>query len=192
MGKLIVWNVISLDGYFEGDEEWDLELHEHIWGSELRELSLSFGDELGLLVFGRATYEGMAAHWQNDPDEAEIAVYMNAAPKLVASRTITEATWQNTEVTSDIVGELTRRKQLDDRPIYVFGSAKLTDSLLDAGLVDELLIGISPVILGSGTPLFKPASTLRPLNLVEARSLDSGGVLVRYAVPDPATASDAS
>jgi dihydrofolate reductase len=116
VGKLIVWNIISLDGYFEGDEAWDLELHEHIWGSELRELSLSFGDELGLLVFGRATYEGMAAYWQNDPDEAEIAVYMNAAPKLVASRTITEATWQNTEVTSDIVGELTRRKQLDDRP----------------------------------------------------------------------------
>jgi hypothetical protein len=79
VGKLIVWNVISLDGYFEGDEAWDLKLHEHIWGSELRELSLSFGDELGLLVFGRATYEGMAAYWQNDPDEAEIAVYMNAA-----------------------------------------------------------------------------------------------------------------
>lgn len=183
MGKLIVWNIISLDGYFEGTQEWDLELHQHIWGTDLRQLSLDFGDKLGLLVFGRITYEGMAAHWPTDTDEPDIAKYMNAVPKLVASRTISEAAWHNTEVTADIVGELTHRKKLDDRPIYVFGSANLTDSLLDAGLVDELLIGVSPVILGAGTPLFKPAATLRPLSLLEARTIDTGGVLLRYAVP---------
>jgi dihydrofolate reductase len=124
----------------------------------------------------------MAAHWPNTTDELEIAEYMNAAPKLVASRSMTEATWNNTEVTSDIVGELTRRKQQDERPIYVFGSAELTDSLLTAGLVDELLIGISPVVLGTGTPLFKSASTIRPLRLVDTKQLDTGGVVVRYAV----------
>ena len=188
MGKLIVWNIVSLDGYFEGNHEWDLELHQHIWGADLRRLSLRFGDELGLLVFGRVTYEGMAAHWPTATDEAEIAEYMNAVPKLVASRTLTEAAWNNTEVTADIVGELTHRKQLDDRPIYVFGSAKLTHSLLAAGLVDELLIGISPVILGSGTSLFKPGTTLRPLHLLEARPLDTGGVLLHYAVPVPEAA----
>ncbi len=183
MGKLIVWDIVSLDGYFEGTEKWDLALHEHIWGEDLHALSLRFGEELGLLVFGRITYEGMAAYWPNATEEADIAAYMNAAPKLVASRSMTEATWQNTEVTADIVGELTRRKVLDDRPIYVFGSAELTGSLLEAGLVDELLIGIAPVILGRGNPLFSPGPQ-RPLTLLESRSIDTGGVLLRYAVGD--------
>ncbi|QTV80705.1 dihydrofolate reductase [Microbacterium sp. NIBRBAC000506063] len=174
MAKLIVWNVISLDGYFEGTQPWNLALHEYIWGEDLRELSLSFGENLGLLVFGRVTYEGMAAHWQSATDDPEIAAYMNSAPKLVASRTLAEATWQNTEVASDIVGELTRRKQEGERPIYVFGSAELTDALLEAGLVDELLVGVSPVILGAGNPLFKPADQPRPLTLLDARPLDTG------------------
>ncbi|WP_167133515.1 dihydrofolate reductase family protein [Paramicrobacterium chengjingii] len=183
MGRLIVWNIASVDGYFEGAQQWDLRLHEHIWGEDLRQLSLRFGEELGLLVFGRVTYEGMAAHWPDADDESEIAEYMNAAPKLVASRTLTTATWHNTEVAADIVDELSRRKRVDERPIYVFGSALLTDSLLQAGLVDELLIGIAPVILGEGTPLFKPAASPLPLQLVEARAIDTGGVLLRYAVP---------
>ncbi len=183
MGKLIVWNVVSLDGYFEGTEKWDLALHEHIWGEDLRRLSIRFGEELGLLVFGRVTYEGMAAYWPTADEDPGITEYMNSAPKLVASRSLKEASWQNTEVTADIVGELQRRKEADERPIYVFGSAVLTDALLRAGLVDELLIGVAPVILGEGTPLFKPASTPRPLDLVEARPIDTGGVLLRYAVP---------
>lgn len=183
MGKVIVWNIASVDGRFEGAQKWDLALHAHIWGEDLRRLSLQLGEELGLLVFGRITYEGMAAHWPDDTDDPEIAQYMNSAPKLVASRKLSQAEWQNTEVTADIVGELTRRKQLDDRPIYVFGSAALVDTLLEAGLVDELLIGVAPVILGEGTPLFKPSSIPRPLVLVEARTIDSGGVVLRYAVP---------
>lgn len=186
MGKLIAWNIMSVDGFFEGPEKWDLRLHEHIWGEDLRRLSLSFGDDLGLLVFGRVTYEGMASHWPDDEDEPEIAAYMNAVPKLVASRTLTEAAWNNTEVTDDIVGELSRRKRADDRPIYVFGSAILTDSLLRAGLVDELLIGVSPVVLGEGTPLFTPASFSGPLELLDAQAVDTGGVLLRYAVPSAA------
>lgn len=183
MAKLIVWNIVSVDGYFEGAQQWDLRLHEYIWGEDLRRLSVTFGEDLGLLVFGRITYDGMAAYWPTATDESEITAYMNAAPKLVASRTLTEATWHNTEVTADIVGELTRRKETMDRPIYVFGSATLTHSLLQAGLVDELLIGVAPVLLGEGTPLFKPASAPCPLDLVETRTTDTGGVLLRYAIP---------
>lgn len=183
VSKLIVWNIISLDGFFEGPEKWDLELHEHIWGDELRELSLGFGEDLGLLVFGRVTYEGMAEHWPNDTTEPEIAEYMNAVPKLVGSRTLTDPAWSNTEVTTDIVSELTERKRQAERPIYVFGSGEITNALLAAGLVDELLIGISPVLLGRGTPLFEPATELRPLDLLEARPLRTGGVVLRYLVP---------
>lgn len=183
MGKLIVWNIVSLDGFFEGSEKGDLRLHEYIWGEDLRRLSLRIGNELGLLVFGRVTYEGMAAYWSAADPTSEITRFMNAAPKLVASRTLTEASWHNTDVTADIVGELTRRKGQDARPIYVFGSAKLTDDLLRADLVDELLIGIAPVVLGEGTPLFAAAPAPRPLDLLESRTTDTGGVVLRYAVP---------
>lgn len=182
MGKVIVWNVVSVDGYFEGPQPWDLRLHEYIWGDDLSRLSLSIGEELGLLVFGRRTYEGMAAHWQDADDDPDVARYMNESPKLVASRTLTAAAWNNTEVTADIVPELARRKQASERPIYVFGSAELTDTLIRADLVDELLIGVAPVLLGDGTSLFKRTTSPRPLDLLEARAIDTGGVLLRYAV----------
>lgn len=184
MGKLIVWNVVSLDGFFEGPQPWDLRLHEHIWGADLEALSLRIGDEVGLLVFGRRTYQGMEQHWAAvPPDEAEVAAYMNAVPKLVGSRTLREATWNNTEVTSDIVAEVARRKQAEERPIYVFGSAQVVDVLLRAGLVDELMVGTAPVLLGGGTPLFKPAVEARPLTLIESCTTETGGVVSRYAVP---------
>lgn len=182
MGKLIVWNITSLDGFFEGNRPWDLRIHEHIWGEDLHRLSLDLGDDMGLLVLGRRTYDGFVTHWPTDTEQPDIAAYMNAVPKLVASRTLTEAEWANTEVTADIVGELTRRKAADDRPIYVFGSAELVDNLLDADLVDELLIGVAPVLAGGGTPLFRPKSSLRPLTLLESRPTDTGGVLLRYQV----------
>lgn len=182
MGKLTVWNIVSLDGFFEGTEKWDLRLHGYIWGPDLRQISLDIGEDVDLLVFGRVTYEGMAAHWQDSDDDPDVAAYMNSTPKLVASRTMSEPVWRNTEVTDDIVGELARRKAAGDESMYVFGSAELTDSLLQAGLVDELLVGIARVILGAGTPLFKPVEAPRPLRLLESRPTDTGGVIIRYAV----------
>lgn len=181
MARIIAWDIISLDGFFEGDEPWDLRHHEYIWGPDLRELSLRIGAEVGLIVFGRKTYQGMALHWPADTTEPEIARYMNQVPKLVASHTMTTASWQNTEVTDDIEIELRHRRSSDDRPIYIFGSAALVDSLLGVGLIDELMIGIAPVLLGSGNSLFKKHSIRRELTLLETRRIDGGGVILRYA-----------
>lgn len=181
MARIIAWDIISLDGFFEGNEPWDLRHHEYIWGADLRELSLQIGQEVGLLVFGRKTYQGMAQHWPTDTIEPEIARYMNEVPKLVASHTMTTASWQHTEVTDDIELELRHRRISDDRSIYIFGSAALVDSLLSAGLIDELMIGVAPVVLGSGNPFFKTHSTRRELTLLETRTIDTGGVILRYA-----------
>ncbi len=62
MRKLILWNVITLDGYFEGNEPWDLSFHETVWGPELEQLSIEQLQAADYLVFGRLTYEGMAAY----------------------------------------------------------------------------------------------------------------------------------
>lgn len=185
MRKLIIWNLMTLDGYFEGKSPWDLAFHEHVWGGELRAYSLEIGRDADLLVFGRKTYEGMAAYWVDAAEELEIKEYMNAIAKIVVSRTLTHADWNNTRIVRDIVGELTTLKAQPGKDIFVFGSAELTDSLLKAGLVDEIRLCIVPVVLGGGNPHFKQAETPRVFTLLETRPLKTGGVVLRYA-PAPA------
>ncbi|MCR6500889.1 dihydrofolate reductase family protein [Shinella sp. CPCC 101442] len=180
MAKVIIWNLVTLDGFFEGEKKWDLDFHNRAWGPELEALSSKFGAAAGLLVFGRVTYEGMKAYWTTAQEEGEVKAYMNALPKLVASRTITSSDWNNTEVTADIIGEIARRKRMLDKTIYVFGSADLSDGLLEAGLVDEVMLAIVPVQLGKGTPFFKEG-TRRDFDLIEAKPLSNGAVLTRYA-----------
>lgn len=179
MAELIVWNLVTLDGFFEGKEKWDLEFHNLAWGEELRRLSHDFGEKAGLLVFGRVTHDGMKAHWTTTEEESEIKRYMNALPKLVVSRSLAESGWNNTKVVSD-VAEIARRKAALDKPIYVFGSAELTQSLLTAGLVDEVMLGLVPVRLGEGTPLFKRSDETQSFELLEARPRPPSAVLLRY------------
>lgn len=184
MVKVIIWNLVTLDGFFEGEKKWDLDFHNRAWGPELEALSGEFGMAAGLLVFGRVTYEGMKAYWTTAEEEGEVKIYMNALPKLIASRTVTVSDWNNTEVTADIIGEIARRKQALDKTIYVFGSAELSDTLLTAGLVDEVMLAIVPVQLGRGTPFFKEGAR-RDFDLIEAKPLSNGAILARYA-PQPA------
>lgn len=180
MAKVIIWNLVTLDGYFEGKEKWDLDFHNKAWGEELEALSKAFGEKAGLLVFGRVTYEGMKAYWTTATGELQVKNFMNALPKLVASRTLTESDWNNTRMTADIVGEVARLKAAPGKDIYIFGSADLCDSLLKAGLVDEIMLCVVPVLLGSGTPLFKPGKGAQDLALSEVRPLKNGAVILRY------------
>lgn len=181
MSKVIVWNLMTLDGYFEGEEKWDLAFHGHAWGDELAAMSADFGERARLLVFGRVTYEGMKSFWTTTEEELETKAYMNALPKLVASRTLRSSDWNNTRMTGDIVGELSRLKSESGKDIFVFGSADLTDTLLEAGLVDELMIGLVPTVLGKGNRFFKDSDTLQRFDLIEARPLKTGTVILRYA-----------
>ncbi|MDO9416300.1 dihydrofolate reductase family protein [Pararhizobium sp.] len=180
MAKVIVWNLVTLDGYFEGREKWDLSFHGAAWGPDLEKLSESFGELASLLVFGRVTYEGMKAYWTTVEDEENVKQFMNAKPKLVASRTLTGSDWNNTSITADIAGEISRLRKEPGGNIYIFGSAELVDSLLKQDLVDEIMLCIVPVRLGGGTPFFKEADSTRKLSLIDVRQIDSGGVILRY------------
>lgn len=181
MRKLIAWNVMSLDGMFEGKEPWALDFHGLVWGEELEALSKQQLAELDYLLFGRRTYEGMAAYWMKET--GEIADGMNGLKKLVASRTLQSATWNNSQLIEGDVGAAVKALKAEgDGPIYVFGSADLLSTLIAEGLVDEYRICIAPVLMGYGNPLFKPAAKQTHLKLLEARALTNGGVLLRYAV----------
>jgi len=127
-----------------------------------------------------ATYEGMKAHWTTTEEKGEITTYMNALPKLVASRTLTSSDWNNTRVTDDPIAEIARLRKEDGKPIYVFGSADLCDTLLKAGLVDEVMLAIVPVTIGKGTPFFKDGSVKSKFRLLESRPLGNGTIIVRY------------
>jgi len=181
MRKLVVWNLMTLDGYFEGATPWDLGFHMLAWGDELEAYSRSLETEGDTLVFGRKTYDGMAAYWQTAKETPEITSFMNSVAKIAVSRTLEKAEWNNSRVVRDPVAELTKLKAEPGRTIFVFGSAELVDTLAKAGLIDEYRICIVPVILGGGNPHFKPAAEQTRLTLLETRPLKTGGVILRYA-----------
>lgn len=179
MRKLIMWNLITLDGYFEGEKNWDLSWHERVWGEELERFSIEQLKSTDMLLFGRVTYEGMEAYWQGA--EGEIAEYMNSLPKVVCSRTLQTAAWNNTILVKDNVAEeVTRLKQRGHGNIFVFGSANLSETLMDAGLFDEYRLGIAPFICGKGRLLFSAGLNPQELELLETRPLSTGCVILRY------------
>ena len=180
MRRLVAWNLMTLDGCFEGPEPWSLGFHQSVWGDELERFSIEQLGEVGTLLFGRKTYQGMADHWAGE--KGVIADRMNALPKAVASRTLETAGWANARVLKgEAVDAVRALKAEGGKDVYVFGSADLLASLDAAGLVDERRICLAPVAIGAGSPLFKPAGGPLEMDLLEARPLATGGVILRYA-----------
>ncbi|WP_039948790.1 dihydrofolate reductase family protein [Leptospira fainei] len=182
MRKLIMWNVITLDGYFEGEKNWDLSFHELVWSKELEELSLTQLNSADMLVFGATTYKGMADYWTKaGEEEGEIAKLMNEIRKVVCSSTLKTADWNNTIVVKDAVAEISNLKHQGNGDMFVFGSGNLSESLIKADLFEEFRLCIAPVFLGDGRRLFNQGIPYKKLKQLEARPLSTGGIIVRYA-----------
>jgi len=181
MRKVFAFEVVSLDGYYSGpNQEFDWPVVDE----EFDEFSLRQLGEVDTLLFGRVTYELMASYWptpaarEGDP---KTAAAMNDLPKVVFSRTLDKAGWANSRLLEDDAAEeVTRLKQQPGKDIAIFGSFDLTVSLLRLGLVDELRIMVSPVVLGDGLSLFRTAIERIGLRLLEARPFRSGNVLLTY------------
>jgi dihydrofolate reductase len=172
--------MMTLDGYFEGPKPWEIDYHEYVWGEELERFSLEQAQEVGTLLFGRKTYDGMAAYWSTAT--GDVAEFMNRVPKVVFSNTLESATWSNTRlVKGRAEDEVVRLKHELGKDLFIFGSAHLADSLTKHVLIDEYRIGLNPLVLGGGTPLFKQNEERMRLKLLEARPFQSGVVLLRYA-----------
>jgi dihydrofolate reductase len=175
--RLIMWNLVTLEGFFEGPKKWDLDWHDYVWGDELEQFGLEQGKNADALLFGRVTYEGMAAHWSTA--KGAVAEFMNRVPKVVFSRTLAKADWNNTRlVREDAAGEVAKLKNDPGRNLYVFGSADLSATLTQHDLFDEYRLCVVPVLLGAGTPLFKPSSERKRMSVRETRTLKSGGVIL--------------
>ena len=182
MKKVFLFMMVSLDGYFEGPHH---QLDWHTVDEEFNNFASNQLDEIDTLIFGRKTYELMAAYWptetasKNDPIIAE---KMNSKTKIVFSKTLGEVSWNNTRLAIDnLVEEITKAKNESSKDIAIFGSSNLCISLLQQELLDELRIMINPVVLGEGTPLFKGIRTELKLRLVHSRTFKSGNVLLTYS-----------
>jgi dihydrofolate reductase len=181
MRKILAFLVVTVDGYYEGPNgEFDWPVVDE----EFNEFGLRQLEEVDTLLFGRVTYEGMAAYWPTpaaQQDDPRVAARMNTLPKLVVSRTLDRTDWANTRIVKgDVAAELTSLKQQPGKDIAIFGSSDLVVSLLGMGLVDELRIMVHPVVLGAGRSLFRTAPERMQLHLVEAWPFRSGSVLLTY------------
>jgi len=181
MGKITVFNFITLDGYFEastGDISW----HPHdAEGSKFAAEMLAAGNTL---LFGRVTYEQMVSYWptpyalENDP---VVAAGMNKAEKIVFSKTLKKANWSNTTVIKDNTLEAIKQlKQKDGKNMTILGSGSIVTQFAQAGLIDEYQILIDPVAIGGGTSIFKGIKSRLPLKLKTTKTFKNGSVLLCY------------
>jgi len=122
-------------------------------------------------LFGRRTYEFLAARWPSR--SGALADRLNGMPKYVVSSTLTDPEWNNTTVlTGDVTQEVSKLKEEVGGEIVVAGSIRLVRTLLENDLVDEVRLMVYPVVLGAGERLFGEAGDQRPLRLVETRTVD--------------------
>ena len=190
MRKLGVVEFLTLDGVMQSlgspDEDRDGGFPYGGWsapyGDEVggRAAAKGFGETTGYL-FGRRTYEKMAAHWPSEPDTNPIAAHLNATPKYVATRTLTEATWNGTQILSgDVAGSVRELKEQGDGSITVLGSGVLVRTLIEHGLIDEYRLFVHPLVLGTGKRLFSQASRPLRLRLIECDQTATGVLLLTY------------
>jgi len=181
MRKVIFFNLISLDGYFEGPNR-DIDWH-HV-DEEFNDFAIQQTSEFGALLFGRVTYELMASYWPTDAarkDDPEVAGLMNTLPKVVFSNTLEKVEWENTTLVKDnFVEEVSKLKEQPGKDIAIFGSSDLAVTFIDLGLIDEFRIMVNPVVLGGGKPILQGISSRLELKLLKVKTFQSGNVLLYY------------
>jgi len=182
MRSLIVFNHVSLDGYFvdkKADMRWA-----HKQDPEWNEFVAGNARGGGVLLFGRVTYEMMATYWptpmaaQNSPAVAE---RMNNLQKVVFSRTLDKASWNNTKlVKGDLATEVRKMKQEPGEGLVIMGSGTIVSQLAQEGLIDEFQIVVCPIVIGSGRTLFEGVKEKLSLKLTKSRTFGNGNVYTCY------------
>jgi dihydrofolate reductase len=184
MRKLSVFDQVSLDGFFadangemnfahkdDRDPEWNTFVSGNASGGDT-------------LLFGRITYQMMAGFWSS-PLAAEtmpvVAERMNALSKVVFSRTLREASWKNTKlIDGDLAGEVRKLKNEAGGDVTILGSGSIVAQLTQHGLIDEYMIVVVPVVLGSGRTLFEGVTRNVAMRLTGSRVFNNGNVVLTY------------
>jgi dihydrofolate reductase len=178
--KVISTFFVSLDGVVEAPQDWHFPYFND-------EMAAAIGASMGssdAMLCGRVTYQEWAGFWPEADNE--MADYMNNTPKYVASTTLDEVEWQNSQLLEgDVPAAVAALKRQPGKDIVMSGSATLARSLLREGLVDELHLMIHPVVVGEGAKLF-PDGDKHALELADSKTFGTGVV---YATYRPAAAA---
>lgn len=183
MRRLLVFNNITLDGYFtdaNNDMSWAHKNADEEWNKFTSE-NASQG---GVLLFGRKTYDLMVSFWptkQAYEMMPTVAEGMNNLPKVVFSRTMEKATWNNTRLVKDnMVEEVRRMKSEPGDNMVIMGSGTIVSQLTQEHLIDEYQFVVHPLVLGSGRTLFEGVKDQLPLKRINSRAFGNGNVLLSY------------
>ena len=184
MRKLLAFNHVSLDGYFadaSGDFSWARRAQED---REFNDFVAGNAKGGGQLLFGRTTYDLMARYWPTPmamEQEPVVAERMNALPKVVFSRTLDSASWNNTMlVKGDLRSAVRKLKAEPGDGLVILGSGSIVSQLAQEGLIDEFQFVVNPIVLGQGRTMFEGVKQKVNLELVETRQFESGKVFLRY------------
>jgi dihydrofolate reductase len=179
MRKLVESTFVSLDGMVSGERFWAAQVQfrddKHVaYASKLMESAEA-------LVLGRVTYEGFAATWPSRT--GEMADQINSTPKYVASRTLTDLTWNAEVLPGDAVEEVAKLKESGDGTLLKYGTGSFSQALLEGGQLDELHLWKFPFVAGSGEALLSGITTTL-LDLAEVTEVGNGTVVLTYT-PKP-------
>ena len=176
MRKLIESTLVSLDGVIEAPERWA------IFDDEATQLAIQELDNYDAFVMGRVTYERFRENWSasgGNPYFDRIA----AMPKYVASRTLSDVTWNATLLGPDIAGAIEQLKARPGKDLIKYGTSRVDDTLLRQCLIDELRLWIIPVVVGTGQRLFEDVDTSSlKLTLTHVNELRNGSVVLTYTL----------
>ena len=182
MGKLSVFNFITLNGFYKGENN-DTSWHQHGSGEE-GEFAAEGAKSDSILLFGRVTYEMMASFWPTPAalqSMPEVANGMNASEKIVFSKTLKSTNWQNSRIISgNIIEETKKLKENTKKDLTILGSGSITSQFADAGLIDLYMFMLDPLALGKGTPIFNGVKQQVNLKLENTRTFKSGRILLTY------------
>lgn len=177
MRKLIEYDHVSIDGMFSGDDFWAAQMKFSSTDSHI-DYQLRLLEQASGLVLGRVTYEGFAATWPTMT--GALADRFNSLPKHVASTTLTETTWNAEVLAGDAVAAVAALKESGDGTLVKFGNGPFSRALVEAGLLDELHLSITPFVAGSGGSLLSGIGTTS-MNLTGVTDIGNGVVVLVYA-----------
>jgi len=182
MKKIIAVEWLSIDGYFSdanNGTDWFVS-DEETW-KYLLKIFAAFDT----IVLGQVTYEMFATYWPkphpSDPSPKELIGFMNNSRKVVFSKSMKKAEWNNSVVKKDIVPEeIHKMKQAPGKDIIIFGSGSIVSALTKLELIDEYQFLINPVFLGNGKTIFKSEEAKAKLTFLDAKKFECGNIMLRY------------
>lgn len=191
MAKILVFNSVSLDGYFTDanhDMSWaHRDPNDTEWNEFVSANASGGASGRGAILLGRVTYEMMAGFWPTPAAMEmmpEVAKGMNEMTKIVFSRSMKKAAWSNTKlVKGDLVAEVKKLKQAD-KDMVILGSGTIVSQLTQARLIDAYQVVVVPIVLGSGRTMFEGVRDRLPLKRANTRSFKNGNVVLSYEPAD--------